>query len=58
MIQDSPLSLTGYGISSRVWDGDHRIITVDPNTMTITAKSGKQFSFSDYAALESPSWDD
>lgn len=59
MVQDNVMDLAGYGITSRVWDGDGGIIEVDPEEQVVAFK-GKTISFLEYAAMEGRSleWGD
>lgn len=57
---------TGFGITTRVWDNSYPILVVDPNKQTIYTSEnqpsfevakGQTFSFTEFAALESPTWE-
>jgi hypothetical protein len=42
---------TGYGISTRLGDGDNRILVVNCSTHTVSIKGGKTWTFEEYIAL-------
>lgn len=57
MIGHESGSLTGFGISSIVGDGDNRVLIVDVNAQTVSVDTGRTYSFEAYIDIPDISWD-
>lgn len=52
MIQGDVLHLTGYGISTKVCDGEDRVLVVDVDAKKVTDWDGKSYSFEEFCSLD------
>jgi len=50
MVEGEEMGCSGFGITSREWDGG-KTVTVDPDKSEITLKSGKVYSFNEFAKM-------
>jgi hypothetical protein len=55
MVRGAERALNGFGISTRVGDGEDRVVTVDVVNQTVTL-SGKTLSFQEYVDQAEPCW--
>jgi hypothetical protein len=55
MVRGNEMATTGYGISSRVGDGDDRVLEVNI-ALQLVFINGRRLSFEEYVELEEPGW--
>jgi hypothetical protein len=55
MVEGAEKDTTGYGISSTVGDGDHRIATVNIDKQTVSLNNSKR-AIKEFVAEENPEW--